>query len=437
MIVTISKDRIKKVALYNNAQKLTASKIQKNLGCQYLLNAGLFNISTFKPVNNLTIDNVVLSKGGSPYGYAIKGNNVVFSYENNVKYPSFIGAYPCLVRNGAKEKITPPAGLDGYRWRSAMGLKANGDIVLLCEQSNRSLDGIADDLLTYGCVNAINFDGGGSSQCYFDGKSLASSRIVNNYICIYTQNVTPDDTKSNKIKICLDAGHGETCTNGAPDKSYYEHEFAMDMSKRLEESLKDCGFDVGQTRRTGVDIGLNTRCEIANKWGSDYYISLHTNAVGTSWSTANGIETYVVGKGGKAEALANAVQKALVEATEATNRGVKTANYAVLKGTDCPAILIEFGFHTNKADVAKLKTSAYRDTLAKAVAKGVCKYLDVVYKEEATTEKPSNANTISSEYVEKWIADNKIDDVSKKTTAATHEDVWNMLYRYREVYGGK
>ena len=436
MIVTISKNRIKKVALYNNAQKLTASQIQKNLGCQYLLNAGLFNMSTFKPVNNLTIDGVVLSKGGSPYGYAIKDNNVVFSYENNVKYPSFIGAYPCLVRNGVKEKITPPSGLDGYRWRSAMGLKANGDIVLLCEQSNRSLDGIADDLLAYGCVNAINFDGGGSSQCYFDGKSLVSSRIVNNYICVFTQEATgtdDDTTTSNKIKICLDAGHGETCTNGAPDKSYYEHEFAMDMSKRLEEILKNCGFDVGQTRRTGVDIGLNTRCEIANKWGADYYISLHTNAVGTSWSTAKGIETYVVGKGGKAEALANAVQKALVEATGVTNRGVKTANYTVLKNTNCPAILIEFGFHTNKDDVAKLKTSAYRDTLAKAVAKGVCKYLGVTYKEDTTTvgNKPVTTN-----YVEEWVKSFNIDDVVNKDKAPTHEDVWNMLYKYRMVYGG-
>lgn len=436
MIVTISKDRIKKVALYNNAQKLTASKIQKNLGCQYLLNAGLFNMSTFKPVNNLTIDNVVLSKGGSPYGYAIKGNNVVFSYENNVKYPSFIGAYPCLIRNGAKEKITPPAGLDGYRWRSAMGLKANGDIVLLCEQSNRSLDGIADDLLTYGCVNAINFDGGGSSQCYFDGKSLVSSRIVNNYICVFTQETTgtdDDTTTSSKIKICLDAGHGETCTNGAPDKSYYEHEFAMDMSKRLEEILKDCGFDVGQTRRTGVDIGLNTRCEITNKWDADYYISLHTNAVGTSWSTANGIETYVVGKGGKAEALANAVQKALISATGATNRGVKTANYTVLKNTNCPAILIEFGFHTNKNDVAKLKTSAYRDTLAKAVAKGVCKYLGVTYKEDTTIV---DNKLVTTDYVEEWVKSFNIDDIVNKDKTPTHEDVWNMLYKYRMAYGG-
>ena len=49
----------------------------------------------------------------------------------------------------------------------------------------------------------------------------------------------------------------------------------------------------------------------------------------------------------------------------------------VLVKTDAPAVLIEYGFHTNKGDVALLKESAYRDRLAEATARGICKWLGV------------------------------------------------------------
>jgi hypothetical protein len=54
----------------------------------------------------------------------------------------------------------------------------------------------------------------------------------------------------------------------------------------------------------------------------------------------------------------------------------------VLAKTAAPACLIEYGFHTNQGDVAKLKDPAYRDKLAIATAKGVCNYFGVAYKEE-------------------------------------------------------
>jgi hypothetical protein len=61
-----------------------------------------------------------------------------------------------------------------------------------------------------------------------------------------------------------------------------------------------------------------------------------------------------------------------------------------LTGTNAPACLIEYGFHTNQGDVSKLKDPAYRDKLAIATVKGICDYLDVPYKDVA---QPGGNNT--------------------------------------------
>lgn len=189
MIAIVPKSRISKISIYVNTKRQSMSQIKKALGCQYILNAGLFNINTFKPINHLTVDGKVLSANANPYGYGIKGTDLIFSYGNNVNAPTFLGAYPVLVREGVALNEKPPVGLDGYRHRSAIGVTKSGDdVILLCEGVNRSLSGISGDLIKTGCDTAINLDGGASSQCDFDGKTITSSRVVHNYICIWTEN---------------------------------------------------------------------------------------------------------------------------------------------------------------------------------------------------------------------------------------------------------
>lgn len=193
MITTIPKSKISKISVYINAKRQSMAQIKKALGCQYILNAGLFNMQTFKPINHLTVDGQVLSATANPYGYGIKGTDVIFSYGNNVNAPTFLGAYPVLVREGVALNEKAPAGLEGYRHRSAIGVTKTGDVVLLCEGVNRSLGGISGDLVKAGCNTAINLDGGASSQCDFNGSVITSTRIVHNYICIWTQ-TTPATT---------------------------------------------------------------------------------------------------------------------------------------------------------------------------------------------------------------------------------------------------
>ena len=69
-------------------------------------------------------------------------------------------------------------------------------------------------------------------------------------------------------------------------------------------------------------------------------------------------------------------QQAIEAATNASgaglkDRGCKTANFYVIKNTYMPAVLIEHGFYTNKEECEKLKSSSFRDILARADATGI------------------------------------------------------------------
>ena len=57
------------------------------------------------------------------------------------------------------------------------------------------------------------------------------------------------------------------------------------------------------------------------------------------------------------------------------DRGSKTANYAVIKNTDMPAVLIEHGFFTNETEIELLKSSEWRQKAAQCDANGIMNFL--------------------------------------------------------------
>ncbi len=74
--------------------------------------------------------------------------------------------------------------------------------------------------------------------------------------------------------------------------------------------------------------------------------------------------------------LAVKVLAQMLGATAAFNRGVQTADYYVIKNSECPAILIEMGFVTHPIEGVQLKNSNYLDRISYGVAVGILEYLD-------------------------------------------------------------
>lgn len=214
---------------------------------------------------------------------------------------------------------------------------------------------------------------------------------------------------SDKKTVVLDAGHDAgNLVNKSPDGTYYEHEFALDMVKRIGAHLRRCGVSVTETRVGGEAVSLAQRCAIANGIpGLDLFVSLHSNAAGGSgWSSAKGWSCYLYGSGGEREKAANAIL-AEVRAAGVMVRSspiVYDPALYVLKHTAAPAVLIEHGFHTNQEDVANLKDGAWRAAVAAAEAQGIVAYLGLAWVPEEPQEAPAEPDEpTEAELAEAWV----------------------------------
>lgn len=436
MIKLIPRERITKIGLYVNQGRKTMATIQQETGCTYILNGGLFNRKKFQAINHLTVDGKVLSATSTPYGYGIKGTTMTFSYGNNVKAPDFLGAYPVLVRDGKATGAAAPVGLEGYRPRSAVGVTADGDIVLLCEQANRSLDGIAEELVEMGCETAINLDGGGSSQCIFDGEALKASRIVHNYLLIWTGEQEDKPTNEEKeecemLKVLLIAGHGAG-DPGAVSGSWKEADETRAIVSNLDTQLAGiCNVDIYPTERNAYkDVKAGT---VAVKWSDyDYVLEVHMNASKASEpdDKTKGVECYVTTSEGGIT-----VEEAIcknIASLGLSNRGVKRKNYDVIQAARSAGVssaLLEVCFLDDPDDMRVY--SANKTAVATAIAAGIVSGFGI----QAQPPAPEPTQPWYQEYMD-FVVANGISDGSRPDEPCTRAHAWAMLFRLAKLMGG-
>jgi len=185
--------------------------------------------------------------------------------------------------------------------------------------------------------------------------------------------------------VAIDAGHGKnTAGKQSPDGSFLEYEFNRAIALRIKKNLERCGVSVLLTAPGDADVALTTRCRAANKAKADIFVSIHSNATGDTWSPVRGWEIYISQIGGEAEKLAQEIHSASIPFLGLKDRGMKTANFYVLRKTNMPAVLIEHGFYTNQDEVLLLKGTAFRDKIAIADAKGILSFLGVAWKDDSS-----------------------------------------------------
>ena len=200
-------------------------------------------------------------------------------------------------------------------------------------------------------------------------------------------------------RIVIDPGHGGkdpgivSATLGFTEKAA-----TLDTALRLKLLLEKRGFEVILTREKDTFVDLDDRPAAANKLKADCFISLHYNGGAKGDATTAGIETYCLTPAGqystnKASGRADItaepgnrfdtfnlllgwnVQRSLVKATSAEDRGVRRARFAVLRPLNCPGILVEGGFISSRAEGAQIANAAYRQKLAEAIGDGVIAYV--------------------------------------------------------------
>lgn len=176
-----------------------------------------------------------------------------------------------------------------------------------------------------------------------------------------------------KMKIMLDAGHGYTTAGKRSPDGMREYEFTRTVANFAKQLLE--GFQnvtVYFAHSDERDVPLKERSDKANQLKIDAYVAIHANAYGSGWNSANGIETYIyITKPKMAYALAQKIQKNLVTLTGLRNRGVKTANFHVLRETNMTSVLAECGFMTNRNEASLLRSETFRKTCAEAIVKAI------------------------------------------------------------------
>ncbi|MEK4025544.1 N-acetylmuramoyl-L-alanine amidase family protein [Sporosarcina sp. FSL W7-1283] len=206
--------------------------------------------------------------------------------------------------------------------------------------------------------------------------------------------------------IVIDAGHGGS-DGGAGGKYTNEKDNVLKVALRLKTLLEQAGHTVKLTRSTDVYLTLSQRAKLANQWRADFFISLHNNSAKNK--QASGFETFIYNGqvSSKTIQFQKSVHKAILNELKIRDRGMKRANFAVLRETNMASCLIEYAFISNDEDENLLMNKV--EQMARSTAQGIVNYVG-----------GKNIPTVSSNSpTQDVIANNKGENGMLITTSAT------------------
>ena len=174
------------------------------------------------------------------------------------------------------------------------------------------------------------------------------------------------------LHVVLDPGHGGE-DPGAMVGEAAEKDIDLAIALLVREQLEGQeGISVSMTREEDIFISLDDRAEFANREEADLYVSIHANALENDESFA-GIFTFYHPDKKTSKAPAKTIQAAVTASSGGIDRGIRSADYAVLRQTDMPAVLVETGFMTCPDELAMLLDPDYQLLLAQGIAQGILK----------------------------------------------------------------
>lgn len=198
------------------------------------------------------------------------------------------------------------------------------------------------------------------------------------------------------MKILIDPGHGVDTQGKRSPKGEFgvlrEYEFNRAIAKPLVERLKKLGYDAELVVSEDEDISLGERCRRTNRWCDKLgaknvlFISVHSNASSNceTWQKPNGWCEFVYTKASNAsKRLAQCLYDEAEKKGLKGNRSVPperywTANFYVLKHTNCPAVLTENLFYDNHSDYLYLCSEKGREEIIDLHIKGIVRYIQEI-----------------------------------------------------------
>ncbi len=220
-------------------------------------------------------------------------------------------------------------------------------------------------------------------------------------------------------RVVIDPGHGGRDPGTIGVTGVKEKDIVFDIAKRLKKILIKKGVEVIMTRNSDKFVSLQHRTEIANSARADLFISIHANSQ-KSGNRGCGVEVFCLRdvnspfndnnisarharavmfgslsmdrkdtklreiitdmlsakKKSVSESVAKDMICKLIRNVNVKNRGIKYADFYVLKNTLIPAVLVEVGFLSNPKEERLLRMRAYRQKIAYALAESILGYIN-------------------------------------------------------------
>ncbi len=215
--------------------------------------------------------------------------------------------------------------------------------------------------------------------------------------------------------IVVDAGHGGRDNGAVSPGGLLEKDVNLEFARRVRDGLVGTGVSVILTRDRDTFVPLPVRTQVANEKRADLFVSIHANA--SESRSLKGFEICYLSDPStdhaeavrRAESLSGVtrteairesdsyLKAALWDLKDAENRRdalhlagsigdmaqhsvpigakrLRTANFYVLKWTECPAVLVELAYLSNRSDESKLRSERYRRRMAAAIVDGILKF---------------------------------------------------------------
>ena len=190
--------------------------------------------------------------------------------------------------------------------------------------------------------------------------------------------------------VVVDAGHGGKDNGAFRRFGGAEKNATLDVASRLAAKLRESQFRVVMTRSGDDFIPLDERAAISNRQSNAIFVSVHFNDSGRRG--IRGFETYYHSP--VARNLAYRIQEQLMTLPGAVNRGVKTANFRVLRKAAYPAVLVECGFLSNRKEGAGARSASRRDDLADKISEAIVdeRYGKGTYRAPATSDSAATSS---------------------------------------------
>ena len=174
------------------------------------------------------------------------------------------------------------------------------------------------------------------------------------------------------FRIALDPGHGGKDPGAIGPGGTKEKDVVLAISHLVASRLIEKGYTAYMTRMNDDFVKLEDRAAFANAKSVDLFVSIHANASKNPFG--NGTETYYYPNSVNGKKLATKIHNNLIK-LDLKDRGVKTANFAVLRLTKMPAALVETGFISHYTEEKQLNSEKFRHKVADAIMNGILDYI--------------------------------------------------------------